>query len=61
VTGRGLQYSGVMDCARQVVAGEGLRGLFKGWLPNFLRIGPHSMVTFMVFEELRKVAGLGAF
>lgn len=39
VTGHGHLYSGVMDCLRKTVAAEGLRGLYKGWLPNWLRIG----------------------
>jgi hypothetical protein len=39
VTGQGHLYSGVGDCLRKTVAAEGLRGLYKGWLPNWARIG----------------------
>lgn len=39
VTGHGHLYSGVTDCLRKTVAAEGLRGLYKGWLANWLRIG----------------------
>ena len=38
VTGRGLLYSGVWDTLAKTVAAEGLRGLYKGWLPNWARI-----------------------
>lgn len=39
VTGKGLRYSGVADCLMKTLQAEGLRGLYKGWLPNWLRIG----------------------
>lgn len=58
--GRGLLYSGVADCLRKTVAAEGLRALYKGWLANWLRIGPHTVVTFICFERLRGLAGIGA-
>lgn len=49
-----------MDCLRKTLAAEGLMGLYKGWLPNWLRIGPHTIITFAVFEAMRKAAGLSA-
>lgn len=58
VTGRGHLYSGVVDCLRKTVAAEGLRGLYKGWLPNWARIGPHTVITFLCFETMRKLAGI---
>uniref|UniRef100_A0A383VG02 Mitochondrial carrier protein n=1 Tax=Tetradesmus obliquus TaxID=3088 RepID=A0A383VG02_TETOB len=60
VTGKGLRYSGVADCLMKTLQAEGLRGLYKGWLPNWLRIGPHTVITFLSFEALRKAAGLEA-
>jgi hypothetical protein len=39
VTGKGLRYSGVGDCLLKTLQAEGLRGLYKGWLPNWMRIG----------------------
>ncbi|CAF0784473.1 unnamed protein product, partial [Didymodactylos carnosus] len=52
-TGR---YRGVIDCGRQVIKAEGLRGLYTGFVPVWLRVGPHSMITFVVFEQLRRLA-----
>jgi solute carrier family 25 (mitochondrial carrier), member 14/30 len=37
---------------------EGPAALFKGWTPNYLRIGPHTIISFMVFERLRAWAGM---
>ncbi|KAI5956999.1 DIC1 [Candida jiufengensis] len=33
---------------------EGIGFLFRGWLPSFIRLGPHTIVTFLVLEQLRK-------
>lgn len=36
-----------------IVKSEGPTALFKGWLPAFLRLGPHTIVTFIVLEQLK--------
>ena len=56
--GRGLRYASTLDCFRKTIQAEGLVGLYKGWLPQWLRIGPHTIVTFVVLEQLRRLAGL---
>ena len=37
---------------------EGMRGAYKGFLPFWMRITPHTIIAFVVFEELRKIAGI---
>ena len=37
---------------------EGVAALFRGWLPSYLRLGPHALIAFPVFERLRKELGL---
>lgn len=39
VTGRGLLYNGPVDCFIKMTRTEGIRGLYKGFLAHFLRIG----------------------
>jgi hypothetical protein len=56
--GKGLRYSSTLDCFRKTVQAEGFLALFKGWLPQWLRIGPHTIITFVVLEQLRRLAGL---
>ncbi|KAI8928184.1 mitochondrial carrier domain-containing protein [Entophlyctis helioformis] len=56
--GVGLKYSSTFDCFRKTVQGEGFMALYKGWFPQWMRIGPHTIVTFMILEQLRKLAGL---
>lgn len=33
---------------------EGVSFMFRGWLPSFIRLGPHTIVTFLALEQLRK-------
>jgi len=57
-TGRGTLYSGLGDCFMKVVRTEGVPALFKGFHTQWLRIGPHTTVSLMVFEEMRRLAGM---
>ena len=36
-------------------AKEGLRWMFKGWVPSFIRLGPHTIFTFLFLESHRKM------
>ncbi|XP_064651776.1 mitochondrial substrate carrier family protein ucpB-like [Lineus longissimus] len=51
-------YTNSFDCAIKTLRAEGLFGLYKGFIPNWMRIGPHTIVTFFIFEQLRKVIGM---
>lgn len=54
----GALYTSAIDCLRKTCATEGFLGLYKGFFPVWLRIGPHTIITFYVFEKLRKSFGL---
>lgn len=43
---------------RNAVKAEGVGFAFRGWLPSFVRLGPHTIVTFLVLEQL-KHSGIG--
>ncbi|KAI9491150.1 mitochondrial carrier domain-containing protein [Zychaea mexicana] len=32
---------------------EGMRAFFKGWTPAFIRLGPQTIITFVVLEQLK--------
>lgn len=53
-------YKSGLHCAYQVLLSEGPRGLYKGGLAIFARLGPQTMITFIVCEKLRDLAGLKA-
>lgn len=43
-------FTGVWDCARGILAHEGIQGLFKGSIPSILKAGPNSAIIYMVYE-----------
>jgi len=38
---------------------EGVKVFFRGFAPSYLRLGPHALLCFPLFEWLRELAGLG--
>lgn len=54
-TGRGVLYSGPVDCCKRSIQAEGLRSLFKGYPANFLRFGPYTVCIFVFIEQFRAV------
>ena len=54
--GKGLMYSNVLDCARKIMIQEGPLGFYKGVLPHYLRLGPHTILTFVFWEQLKQAA-----
>jgi len=52
------QYRTVFGAAKSLFNESGSMGFFRGWLPNYLRLGPQTIITFVVAERLREMAGL---
>lgn len=53
-------YRNGFHCAYQVMRSEGVRGLYKGGLAIFARLGPQTTITFILCEKLRELSGLKA-
>ncbi|XP_045196967.2 mitochondrial uncoupling protein 3-like [Mercenaria mercenaria] len=49
------QYTGVIDCLVQMIKENGLRSLYKGVVPSFMRIGSWNIVMFVCYEEIKKL------
>lgn len=45
------EYKGTMDVMIKVVQKEGFFSLWKGFTPYFLRLGPHTIITFILLEK----------
>lgn len=59
--GRGTVYAGPLDCLRRTLHAEGPRALLKGWGAQYLRLGPHTILTFLLLDRLKREAeGVGA-
>ncbi|KAF0698062.1 Aste57867_11310 [Aphanomyces stellatus] len=56
VDGKGVLYSGVLDCFKKTFGVEGVRGLFKGWAAHYMRLGPHTILTFVFWEQAKNIA-----
>lgn len=54
-------YKGVLDCALLTWRAEGFRGLYRGFIPTWLRLGPWQLTFWMSYEQLRKISGIEPF
>lgn len=52
--GRGLLYRNIFDCFIKTFKVEGLKGLYKGYLPNYLRIAPHTILNLTFWEQFKE-------
>ncbi|KPM44479.1 hypothetical protein AK830_g2077 [Neonectria ditissima] len=46
---------GVVDLIRNISRTEGVRWVFKGWVPSFLRLGPYTIGIFFFLEMHRNI------
>lgn len=53
----GLIYKNSMDCFLQTLKNEGFWGLYKGFIPCWLRMAPWSLTFWVSFEQIRKICG----
>lgn len=59
-SGKGRLYAGPADCLVKVLRAEGLLGLYKGIGANYLRVGPHSVITLSMWTFLREMYAEGS-
>lgn len=52
------RYTGIWDVAHKTVKNEGFRGLYKGLMPNLLKVAPALSITWMVYENAKKAMHL---
>jgi solute carrier family 25 protein 34/35 len=50
----GLYYDGLWDCIKKMYRHEGVLGFYKGTFAHFFRIGPHSLLTLIIWDRYRK-------
>ena len=53
MSGMGYQYKSILDAVRVIVGQEGLRGLYKGIVPNLLKVAPSMASSWLSFEMTR--------
>ncbi|KAI0171052.1 solute carrier family 25 member 42 [Pestalotiopsis sp. NC0098] len=53
MSGMGYQYKSIFDAVRVIVGQEGIRGLYKGLVPNLLKVAPSMAANWLSFEMTR--------
>lgn len=53
MSGMGYQYKSVTDAVRVIIRHEGVRGLYKGIVPNLLKVAPSMAANWLSFEMTR--------
>ncbi|XP_052894738.1 solute carrier family 25 member 35-like [Anopheles moucheti] len=49
-SGKGLLYSNIFDCFLKIYRSEGIHGYYKGFVPMYLRVAPHTMLNLTFWE-----------
>jgi solute carrier family 25 oxoglutarate transporter 11 len=52
-----LEYKGSADVLVKTVQKHGVLRLWRGFSPYFLRLGPHTVITFLTLEQFKKHFG----
>lgn len=47
------QFSGMFDCAKQILKKEGVKAFYKGYVPNLVGIIPYAGIDLAVYESLK--------
>ena len=53
MSGMGYQYKSIPDAIKVIVAQEGVKGLYKGIVPNLLKVAPSMASSWLSFEMTR--------
>lgn len=53
MSGMGYQYKSIFDAIKTIVAQEGIKGMYKGIVPNLLKVAPSMASSWLSFEMTR--------
>lgn len=51
--GLGYKYKSIGDAMTKIIAQEGVKGLYKGIVPNLLKVAPSMASSWLSFEMTR--------
>ena len=55
---RGKVYDNMFDALRTIGRTEGVRGFYRGWVANTLKVAPMSAIRFFSYEALNTIFGV---
>lgn len=53
MSGMGYQYKSIFDAVRVIITQEGVQGMYKGIVPNLLKVAPSMASSWLSFEMTR--------
>ncbi len=51
-------YANQMDAFRTIMAREGLRGFYRGWSANTIKVVPQNAIRMVSYEALKGLLGV---
>lgn len=52
------RYNGFKDVLKQTIQREGYPGLFKGLVPNLAKVCPAVSISYLMYENLKRILAL---
>jgi dicarboxylate transporter 10 len=49
------ESKGIAKLLADIYKAEGVGWMFRGWVPSFIRLGPHTIATFLFLEQHKKM------
>ena len=46
---------------KSILRDEGVMAFMKGWTASYLRIGPHTVISFILIEKVRQLFGMKTY
>lgn len=53
MSGIGYQYKGIVDAITVIIRQEGIKGMYKGIVPNLLKVAPSMASSWLSYEMTR--------
>lgn len=50
-----MMYKGLLDCLAKIIRTEGFWGAYKGVGASYFRIGPHTILSLLFWDQIRQV------
>jgi solute carrier family 25 uncoupling protein 27 len=50
-----IKYNSSLHCLQQTLRIEGIRGLFKGFVPCYVRMAPQVVIIWVCVEQYRRL------
>jgi solute carrier family 25 phosphate transporter 23/24/25/41 len=51
-------YNGQLDALATIARTEGMRGFYRGWAANTIKVVPQNSIRFVAYEALKSLLGV---